>query len=421
MQVCVLALGSRGDVQPFIALGRGLAAAGHQVRIAATADYGPLVGAYGFDFVPLVGAIAELADPERIQQTVRGSVAGLARYFFGEIVPLAERLLLACWHASADADLLLTSTLGMYPGWHIATARHLPWVTVHFHPYAPLDDHAHPEWPSLPPWLPGRRWYNRTSYWATDQLFWQLLRGAFNRARRSLGLAALGRLRLLHTARAEATLLAYSAQIAPSTARAAPICGYWRLDAPSMWQPPQQLQSFLQAGPPPVLISFGSMMFGARGADLTQMVLTALRACGQRGLIFTGWGDLGTQALPPEVLTIEAVPHDWLLPQVAAVVHHGGAGITAATLRAGVPALAVPVVGDQPFWGARLAALGAGVAPIPLPQLTAQRLTSALRELLERAELRTAAQNLGAALMAERGVEYAVHWLESYYAERITM
>ncbi|MCP4593378.1 MAG: glycosyltransferase family 1 protein, partial [bacterium] len=142
------------------------------------------------------------------------------------------------------------------------------------------------------------------------------------------------------------------------------VTGYWFLDHVSDWQPPADLVRFLESGPPPVYVGFGSMM-SRRAEQTTRITLDALKQSGQRGLIATGWGALSQSDLPDEVFLIESVPHDWLFPRTAAVVHHGGAGTTGAGLRAGVPGIVVPFGGDQPFWARRVEALGVGPAPIP--------------------------------------------------------
>ncbi len=147
------------------------------------------------------------------------------------------------------------------------------------------------------------------------------------------------------------------------------ITGYWFLDRQPGWQPPADLADFLAAGAPPVYIGFGSMST-RKPQETTELVLRALSRDRQRGLLLTGWGGLSEIDLPDYVFKIEFAPHDWLFPQMAAVVHHGGAGTTAAGLRAGIPTIIVPHFIDQPFWGQRVADLGAGPQPIPRRQLT---------------------------------------------------
>jgi sterol 3beta-glucosyltransferase len=189
--------------------------------------------------------------------------------------------------------------------------------------------------------------------------------------------------------------------------------GYWFLDAPPGWEPPAGLQAFLEAGPPPVYVGFGSM-FMEGGPRQTKVVLDTLRLAGQRGVLATGWGGLSAQPDTPDVFFVEAVPHDWLFPRVSAVVHHGGAGTTGAGLRAGRPTVICPLVGDQWFWGRRVAALGAGPAPLPKPWLTAERLAEAITRAVTDPALRQRAAALGEAVRAEDGVGRAVAFIQQH-------
>jgi len=193
------------------------------------------------------------------------------------------------------------------------------------------------------------------------------------------------------------------------------LTGYWFLPQPPAWQPPAVLQAFLAAGPPPVVITFGSILGGRNPDQMTGLLAAALTQSGHRGLIYRGWGDLGNSPLPPTVLAIDAIPHDWLFTRCAAVVHHGGAGTTAAALRAGVPSVVVPVFGDQQLWAERICALGAGPSPLPRRQLTAARLATAIDQAVTQPALRSQAQRLQQALQTEDGVGAAVAWLQGRY------
>jgi UDP:flavonoid glycosyltransferase YjiC (YdhE family) len=178
------------------------------------------------------------------------------------------------------------------------------------------------------------------------------------------------------------------------------VSGYWWPARPADWQPPADLVDFLQAGPAPVFVGFGSMA-SQPGARLAETVAGAVRRAGVRAVVQAGWA--GLTALGDDVLAVGDVPHDWLFPQLAAVVHHAGAGTMAAGLRAGVPAVAVPVLLDQPFWAARLQRLG--VAPVPLPQrdLSAGALAAAIRACLDEPGYRGRAAELAGRINAEDG------------------
>jgi sterol 3beta-glucosyltransferase len=187
--------------------------------------------------------------------------------------------------------------------------------------------------------------------------------------------------------------------------------GYWFLDQESHWQPSAALVDFLNAGEPPVYVGFGSMPATDPQAK-ARLVIEALEKAGQRGILASGWGGLKADALPEHVLMIDQAPHDWLFPRVKAVVHHGGAGTTAAGLRAGKPAVICPYFGDQPFWGQRVYALGVGTEPIPQKKLTADNFASAIRTAVSDAEMQRRAAALGEKIRAENGVARAVSIIE---------
>ncbi len=157
------------------------------------------------------------------------------------------------------------------------------------------------------------------------------------------------------------------------------------------WRPSVELRAFLERGLPPIYIGFGSKGCSvAMAIGITKSIIKTLEQIGQRGILYRGWGELARVVLPPTMIAVDSVPHDWLFPQVRAVVHHGGAGVTSAALRAGVPAVVVPFLGDQHFWAERLVALGAGPAPISRAQLTGARLEQALTQVLHTGSMREA-------------------------------
>jgi sterol 3beta-glucosyltransferase len=211
-------------------------------------------------------------------------------------------------------------------------------------------------------------------------------------------------------------LYAYSEAVVPRPAdwdENTLVTGYWFLDAPAGWQPPAELERFLAGGSPPVYIGFGSM-FMAGGAQTTALVLKALDLAGQRAVLATGWGGLTAASATDQVYCLEDVPHDWLFPQMAAVVHHGGAGTTGASLRAGRPAVVCPLVGDQPFWGRRVAELGVGPEPLPKSKLTAERLAEAIGLAVTDAGMRQRAAALGEIIRSEDGVGRAVAFINAH-------
>jgi sterol 3beta-glucosyltransferase len=190
--------------------------------------------------------------------------------------------------------------------------------------------------------------------------------------------------------------------------------GYWALPARPGWTPPPSLTEFLAAGEPPVYVGFGSVVGDARRAG--QVVAQALRVAGVRAVLATGRGGLEMPDLPPGVLVIDQAPHDWLLPRMAATVHHGGGGTTFAAICAGRPQVVCPFVIDQIFWGERMHALGVSPAPIPQGRLTVERLAGAIRTATTDAGLARRARELGSLVSAENGTADAVAIIERILA-----
>ena len=189
------------------------------------------------------------------------------------------------------------------------------------------------------------------------------------------------------------------------------MAGNWFLDEGERWQPPLALSEFLAAGPKPVYVGFGSML-GGDAQRLSDIWRQALRNTGQRGIFATGWGGL-TAVDDAQIFCLSAAPHDWLFPRVAAAVHHGGAGTTAAAAKAGVPSVVMPFFGDQPFWAWRLASLGAAPAAVTRKTLSVDSATEALRYALT-APCQDKAAELGQRIRAEDGVDEAIAQLQRW-------
>ena len=194
------------------------------------------------------------------------------------------------------------------------------------------------------------------------------------------------------------------------------VTGYWFLDEAEEQTPAPDLAAFLQAGPPPVYVGFGSMS-SRKPEETADLILEALARTGQRGILLSGWSGMRSTDLPDSVLMVEGAPFTWLFPRCAAVVHHGGAGTTSEGLRSGVPSIVVPFFGDQPYWGSRVAALGVGPAPIPRRRLTVDRLAEAIDRAVTDTAMRERAEALGGTIRAEDGITDAVTLIESLVSE----
>ncbi len=417
MRICLLTVGSRGDVQPYVALGQGLQAAGHIVRLTTHTRFEDLVRKFGLDFSPVIGDPQTILNSEegRAFTTTGKNLLRFMRAFMHAFQPFIEQLTEDAFHALQGMDLLVCHPLA-FPAFSVAEKLGLPMITAPLQPI--VRTRAFPN-PSLSPSFSLGRSYNYWTYLLAEQLFWQFSRSMAQGVRRQLGLSPYsfwgnaGQLYKHH----HPYLCGYSPLVVPQASDLGGwihITGYWFLDASSDWQPSPSLVDFLQAGPPPVSIGFGSMS-DRHSEEMTTLVVRALEKARLRGILLTGWGGLSNADLPDDIFKLEEVPHDWLFPQVAAVVHHGGAGTTAAALRAGVPSVVVPFFGDQIFWGQRVAALETGPNPIPQKQLSVHALTEALKMSTQNAQIRSHASIVGTQLRAEQGVERAVRAIEQIY------
>jgi sterol 3beta-glucosyltransferase len=406
MHIAILTTGSRGDVQPYVALGVGLQAAGHTVTIVTGASFTPLITEHGLQHAPLQpDLMALLATPEG-----RAAIAG--RNPLGAIKkvrPLLRTMLDQCWTATAGADGIVYNPKAL-AGYHIAEKRGLPAVLAHPVPtFSPTAAFAVPAI-SLPN-MGGT--LNRLSYAVFLRAATASVRGIVNAWRTNeLGLAPVQN-EYVRDGQPVPTLYGCSPAIVPPPTdwpTTTVMTGGWLLDAPA-WEPPTDLLAFLDAGPPPIYIGFGSMV-GQDSAKLTVLVLDALRHADLRAVLATGVGALNP-ANGRDTYILDAAPHTWLFPRMAAIVHHGGAGTTAAAAHAGKPQIICPFFGDQPFWGRRIAALGAGLPPLPQKRLTVQQFAAALHHVHTDEQMRQRAAALGVRVRAENGVGHAVQHIDA--------
>jgi UDP:flavonoid glycosyltransferase YjiC (YdhE family) len=412
VRIAILASGSRGDVEPYLALGQGLQRAGHAVRLVTHENYEGYVTSHGVGFWPVEGDVQAVAQSREMQERLgKGSFLAVMSQMAKEArrgaIALAEGGLAAC----QGMDLLIAGIGGVFVGVALAEKLGLPLVQAYYIPLTPTR--AYPSFllPKLPRWFGGA--LNRLSYHLAQQVMWQGFRSADGLARREvLGLAAAPFWGPYHADCLDGYPILYG--FSPSVIPPAPdwdddthVTGYWFLEPAGDWTPPPALTEFLQAGPPPVFVGFGSMS-DRKPEKTADLILQALTRTQQRAVLLSGWGGLRAADLPDSVFMLESIPFSWLFPHVAAVVHHGGAGTTSAGLRAGVPSIVIPFFGDQPFWGRRVAELGVGPEPIPRKKLTVERLAQAIRRAVTDETMRQRAAVLGAKIQAEDGVARAV-------------
>lgn len=394
--------GSRGDVAPYTGLGHGLVRAGHEVTLVTHQRFEPLVEGSGVRFHTLP------VDPRAELESDRGRRLHSSGTGAGKLIRLAEmgrrfvgRMVDDVVAAARASDVLLLSGALAPLGHTVAEGLSLPSMGVNLQPLTPTREFA-------PPMTGTRSWgpvLNRAAghgvNLAVERVFAETVRDL--RVRLGLPRAGLGAVRRARERRGWPVFHGFSPLVVSRPRDWRPgldVVGYWwPYDRDS--QLPAELRDFLEAGPPPVFVGLGSATV-PDAERLSGQVVRALRAAGLRGVIQRGWGELHGEG--DDMLTIGEVPHSLLLPHMAAVVHHAGAGTTAAGLRAGVPAVPVPVQFDEGFWAARLVALGVAPRAVPLRGLTAGALTAALREATADASYGQRARSLAERVRGEDAV-----------------
>jgi sterol 3beta-glucosyltransferase len=412
MRVLLSTSGTRGDVQPFVALAKALKARGHSVALCTPTGFRGMAERHGIRYAHMDNAVLELTHAV-LRAPTRAERLRLFKGFAAIIRAGLDDEWRAALLLAPDVIVYHSKALGSH---HIAEklgaaeflAMPLPLTRTRAFP-APIVPN---------PGFGG--WFNAFSYrlLALGHALWA---GATNDFRvKTLGLPPLSRFAdPMRRADGSAVpaLYAYSEHVLPRPEdwpATANVTGAWFLDEGDGWEPPAALRAFLHSGPAPVYVGFGSI--GAAHADArAATVLKAVELTGERAVLATGWGGLKGDALPPNVFMLEAAPHDWLFPRMKAVVHHGGAGSTMAGLRAGKPTVICPFFGDQPFWGEVVLRAGIGPASVPQRSLTAERLADAIRAALDPAvAVRAAAA--GERIRAEDGTGRAVDLIEQEHA-----
>ena len=411
MRIVIIATGSRGDVEPYLALGKGLKAAGHVVRLVSHENSAALVKAHGVEFWPIEGNAQDVAQSAAMRDLLeKGNFLAILSKMGRDAKENALAFAKGGLAASAGMDLIIAGLGGMFIGVALAEKLGLQFMSAHYVPFSPTRAYPSALFPKLP-FDSGS--LNRMSYRLTEQMMWQGFRAADTVARQqvlSLSKASFWGPYRSERFKQNPILYGYSPAVIPPPSDwdvQMHVTGYWFLDPVEDWTPPADLLAFLRAGAPPIFVGFGSM--SPRNPEaLTRVVVQALAHTGQRAILLSGWGELGGIDLPDTVFKLESAPFAWLFPRMAAVVHHGGAGTTSAGLRAGVPSIIVPFFADQPFWGRRVADLGVGPQPIPRKQLTADRLAQAIEIAVTDQAMRQRAAELGTKIRAEDGLARAV-------------
>jgi sterol 3beta-glucosyltransferase len=421
-RVTLLAIGSLGDIRPMLALGAGLKQSGYQVTVASHDLFKKEIEALGLAFRSITMNPRDVLESEagRAWLSSQANPVKSALALAALLRPVFRTVLDESWRACQDAEALICSSLALW-GHDIAASLRVPYA---FAPIYPMRRTRFVPAPGAAP-LPLGGGYNLLTHLMFQQLNWQPFRTIANEWRvQDLGLppAPTWAGQRMMGWPGVPILYGYSSAVIPRPPdwpANQHVTGYWFHDDPQELEQQEvqnrKLDEFIDAGPPPVYIGFGSMT-DPDPDQLTAIVQESLKLSGVRAVLMSGWARLPDPG-GDRVMAVDHVSHTWLFPRLAAAVHHGGAGTTAAALRAGIPSVVVPYFLDQTLWGHRVNKLKAGPPAIPRQKLTAKRLAAAIVTASSSAEMRSGAQAVSRRIQAEHGTETALRIWNAYLSQ----
>ncbi|KAJ3682429.1 hypothetical protein LUZ60_015002 [Juncus effusus] len=416
MQIAILIVGTRGDVQPFLAIGKRLKEHGHRVRLATHANFKEFVLESGLEFYPLGGDPKVLAEYMVKHKGFLPSSPSEVREQRKQIKDIVFSLHPACTEKDPESGKpfraqAIIANPPAYGHMHVAEALGVPIHIFFTMPWTPTCEFPHPLSNVKQPAAAGYK-VIQLSYYVVDLMIWLGIRDIIKDFRKNM----LKLESITFNSVTEKVLniphgYIWSPSLVPKPKDWGPkvdVVGFCFLDLASNYTPPKELVKWLESGEKPIYIGFGSLPV-EEPEKLTRTIVEALEATGQRGIINKGWGGLGTLEEPKDfVYLLDNVPHDWLFLQCKAVVHHGGAGTTAAGLKAACPTTIVPFFGDQPFWGEQVHLRGVGPAPIPIDEFNKEALVEAIHFMLD-PKVKERADEMARAIEREDGVDGAVN------------
>ena len=411
MNISILTLGSRGDVQPYIPLSKGLMSAGYNVHLCTSHEFRDFVEKHNVPFRPIHAGYVSLASSEEGRAMMSGSITAVMKNMKSLIGPMIKQSLYDMAIVCEDADVIICHPKA-FGGYDIAESKNIPVITAAPTPVV-----------------------EKVGAFANPAFFKRDFGALLNKASYSLNaLGTMSFMNIIREWRSDAlglparrpfstgvllankqipVLYGISPAVLSNLIETSRFClsGYWFMDEEN-FQPDKELAAFV-ANKKSICIGFGSM--GVRNPDeFNRMILSAADKLGCNVIILSGWNGFNNASiLPSNVLVRNSIPHDWLFLKVSAVVHHGGAGTTAACLRSGVPMVICPLNGDQPFWAKRCRQLGVLSESIPIDKLTGDKLFSMIQNALNNSDLKNNATRLSERIAEENGVLKAVNFLES--------
>jgi len=410
-QIAVLTVGSRGDIQPFIALCLALNQIGHKTKLVTYAKFESLISQYGVEFSPLINSYEEqlvniirnpgnpLVDPTRIQNTVG---------------PILDRVLAESWQKCQGADAIINAATAFW-GFDIAERLRIPNVSVGLIPLRATEEFPHCVAPQFK--FPG--FLNKLSGQLVTNAIWAGYGKSINRWRReTLGLEPWNKPPFITKKwRSQLELLAYSPSLLPQPkdwGEDVYTTGFWFLNEPKDFTPDQELLEFLAAGDEPIYVGFGSMAIDEpERYRLSRLFSNALVKLRKRGIFH---GAISERIRHEEHIYClqSSIPHSWLLPRTSLAIHHGGIGTTGASLRAGCPSIVLPFYSDQTFWANRLYEVGVSLPPFKRDRVSEHDIVQAIEKIYSESKFFSKAQQFSEALETDNGVKRAASLIDTH-------
>ncbi|MCG9128540.1 glycosyltransferase family 1 protein [Candidatus Poribacteria bacterium] len=408
MKIIVVGWGTTGDVYPLLALSERLSRK-HDVRVCAPSIYEDKILEIGTDYYQ-VGTTFNLAEFHQTMDSLikmRDPMAPLVIIAKEGVLRHGEKWYHDCLEAMDGYDLVICHSVDI-PAQEAAIRLGIPWITVTYCPgYIKTPDNAPYPFPNV----------SRT----LNRIIWSLVRlrlgksidPLFNQFIKSIGGTPRSTVASDEMYSPLLNLIAASTAISPSAELPSnhKTTGIWSLPEQD-YTPPSNLVEFIEDGPTPIIISFGSMG-GSDGAETTKILIDAIKITNQRAVIQAGWGQLGSQDTEKDIFFTDYVPHNWLFPKGSCVIHHGGAGTTAAVCKAKVPSIVVPHIADQFYWGKCLYKIGVAPKSLPRRNLSAQKLASRIQQVMNSSTMTEKAESLGTQMNSEDGLTNAVNLIEA--------
>lgn len=414
MKIVICTMGSRGDVEPYIALGSELAKLGYIIYISAPIVYQTLVEDANLNYLAMnaVNPQDMMKIPEIEQAFASGKKIKPLLLLMKKSKPVISEFLKEMFKNTQGMDAVIASMI-LYGAYDGAEKQGIPCIYTLLNPAVPTR-----EFPTvLAPHIP--RFLYKRSHRFLEKSFWLAFKKTCNRLRttewnlKKLACCPINVLRENHVP----TFLGYSEAILPKPkdwSNNEIITGYWQSNFKPKYKPDSKLIEFLDYGNRrPIYIGFGSMPIGNVN-ELLDLIKEALCASHERAIVFLGYNKTVHLEHNEQIFLIDSIPHSWLFPRVAATVIHGGAGTCAASLRAGKPTIVIPFMGDQFFWGEQIYKQGAGPKPIPYKLLNALKLTESINEATNNRQIIENAEHIGKALRVENGAAFAAEKINLY-------